>query len=63
MGLGIDLVEHGAGGADRHPAAVAHGVARVEDEIDEHLLELPAVGPDLPDLLGQAELQDVVLAQ
>ena len=50
--LGIHLVQRGRAGADGDPSAVPHGVARVEHQVDEHLLELPSVGPDLPDVLG-----------
>ncbi len=50
-------------GRDGHPAAAGHRIARVEHEIDQHLLELAAVGADLARVGGQGQLQDVVLPQ
>ena len=38
-------------------------VARVEHQVDEHLLQLAAVGPDLPGVGREPEHQLLVLAQ
>ena len=35
-------------GGDREPSALGHGVARVDDEVHEDLLELGAVGDNAP---------------
>ena len=43
---GVPLVEVDGGRLERDPAAVRHGVPGVDDEIDDHLLDLPAIDLD-----------------
>ena len=42
----VALVELDVGGLDREPAAARHRVARVGGEVEDHLLDLRAVGLD-----------------
>src|SRR2546422_6373482 len=44
--LDVLLVERDARRPDAQPAAAGHGVAGVDGEVQEHLLELPRVGVD-----------------
>jgi hypothetical protein len=52
-----------AGGADDDTAILPQGVPRIQHEIDQHLLNLRRVGPDLPDGWIQLELEPAGLAQ
>src|SRR5687768_15863295 len=48
-------------GGDRDHAAVGHGVARVDHQVERDLLELGPVGPDPTDVVGGGEAElDVV---
>ncbi len=49
-------------GAQRDLAAVGHGVARVDDEIDDHLLELVEVGLDQPQVAAVDDVELDLLA-
>ena len=40
-----------------------HGIAGVEHQVDQHLLELAAVGADLPGVGVERQLQRMVLAE
>ncbi len=44
----VVLVEIRVGGLDGEAAAVGHGVARVDGEVDDGVLELVGVGEDRP---------------
>ena len=44
MLVGVILVELGVGGLNRESAALGHGIARVHDQVRDHLLHLPRVG-------------------
>ena len=51
------------GGADDELTAIGHGVARIDREVDDHLLELMQVGLDGPEVAAAFELQLDVLAE
>ena len=53
MLAGVTLVEIGVGGLDREPAALGHGVARVDREIDDGVFELVGIDRRLPQTAGQ----------
>ena len=42
--------------------AVGHGVARVDREVQDHLLDLARVGPDVAECVGEPEREVDVLA-
>ncbi len=50
MGLREGVVEVDVGGFDRELAAIRHRVARIHDEIHDHLLDLIGIGPDVPQI-------------
>ena len=50
------------GGAHVQPAAVRHGVARIDREIDDHLLELRDVDLDRPQVAAVHDLEGDLLA-
>src|SRR5262249_56789027 len=50
--LGADVA-----GADRQHAAVGHGVAGIDREIDDRLLELSDVGLDLPEIAREQDVE------
>ena len=56
------LVGADIGGAQRELAAIGHGVARVDHEIDDHLLELRDVGLDLPEVTLRHHFEHHLLA-
>jgi hypothetical protein len=49
----IGLVEVGVRGLDGELAAVRHGVARVDREVEDGVFELVRVGLDAPEPRGQ----------
>ena len=59
----IVLVERGVARLDQQPAAVRHGVARVDAEIDQRRLELGAVDVDTPQAVGEDGCDLDLLAQ
>ena len=50
------------GGAQREPAAIGHGVARIDREIHDHLLELRDVDLDRPEIAPVHHLERDLLA-
>ena len=60
---GIGLVEIGVGGLDGELAAVRHGVARIDGEIEDADLELVGIGQHPPQPAGQHGLDGDLLAQ
>ena len=50
------------GAADRQLAALGHGVARVQDQVDEHLLQQSAVRANVAETVGQRHDQIDVFA-
>jgi len=52
---GVPLVEVDGGRLDRDPSAVRHGIPGVDDEIDDHLLDLAPIGLDETGILGGRE--------
>ena len=52
----LSAVGH-VGGADRELAAVRHGVARIDGEVHDHLLELVQVRLDRPDVAAVTDLE------
>ena len=50
MSLGIFFVEVDIGSLNRQPAAVRHGIASIDGEIHDHLLDLPGIGLDLAEI-------------
>src|SRR6266540_2937320 len=65
---GHALVDHPVRGRDVEPTASGHGITRVDDEVHDHLLDLPAIGGDPAeirvrhedelDALGEHAIQD-----
>ena len=55
----IGLVEIAVGGLDRDLAAVGHGVARVERQIEQRVLELVGVGKRAPEAARQHRFQAI----
>src|SRR2546426_1032055 len=49
----LELREVDIAGLDGEPAALAHRIARIDREIDDHLLDLTGIRADLTDALGQ----------
>ena len=60
---GLAAVELDVLGRHRERPAVRHGVARVEREVDQRLLDLAAVGLDRPELRAEVGRQLDVLAE
>ena len=60
---GLRLVQHGVGGLDDELAAIRHGIARVDHEVEHRVLELVAVGVGLPQFVGQNGLEPDRLAE
>ena len=59
-----DGVRHDfVGGADRHRAALGHGVARIDDEIDDGVGKLRLVGMHRPEIGAMLELEVDAFAQ
>ena len=55
-----DGVRHGlVGGADRHRAALGHGVARIDDEIDDGVGKLRLVGMHRPEIGACSSLRSM----
>ena len=44
-------------GADGEAASVGHGVAGVDGQVDDHLLELRLVGLDVPEIASRQDLE------
>jgi hypothetical protein len=64
LGGGVGLVELDVGGLDGQPAAVGHGVAGVDHQVHQHLLELAGIGVDPAEVgRGPHRTQLDVLAQ
>ena len=59
----IGIIEKGVGRLDRQPAAIRHGVARVEREVDDRIFELAAVRRDHPETAGEHRLDRNRLTQ
>ena len=57
-GVDVDVL-----GVERQRAAVGHRVARVDREVEQHLLELAVVGHDRPQVGRQRRLEHDVLAE
>ena len=57
------LLGRDVAGADRELAAVRHGVARVDGEVHDHLLELVHVGLDEPEVAPVLEVELDALAE
>ncbi|WP_308447097.1 hypothetical protein, partial [Chitinimonas prasina] len=51
------LVEPGVGGLDHQPPAAGHGIARVDTEVEQRVLELVRVAQRRPEPVGQHRLQ------
>src|SRR6185437_15666970 len=51
------------GGADKELAAIRHGVARIDGEVPDNLLELMQVGLDGPEIAPGLELELDILAE
>ncbi len=49
-------------GAQFDPSAARHGVARIDDEIDDHMLELVEIGLDQPKIAAMAKIEHDLLA-
>ena len=49
--------------ADGERAAVGHGVARIDGQVDDHLVELRLVGLDVPEVAAGQDLELDLLAQ
>ncbi len=49
---GVCLVEYNIGRLDDEFAAVRHGVAGVDRQVDHHLVHLRGVGFDMPKIVG-----------
>jgi hypothetical protein len=60
--LRVGLVEVDVAGLDGEPTAVGHRVAGVEDEVHDHLLDLPGVDLDVVKVGGGDDVQLDVLA-
>ena len=60
---GVLLVDHAVSDADDEVASVGHGVARVDAEVEEHLVHLGGVAHDGPDVVGDDEFQSDVLGE
>ena len=60
---GIAIVEISIRRLDRQPAAVRHRVARVDREVEQHVLELVGIDARLPQAAGEHGLDRDVLAQ
>ena len=60
MGGGIAIVEMGVLRLDRQLSAIRHRVARIDREIQDHVLELIGVGVDPPQPASQHRLKDDV---
>jgi len=54
---GISLVEMRVGRLDRQPAALGHGVAGVDHEIQDHALELVGIGQCRPKIGFQHRIE------
>ena len=59
----VVLVQRDVARLDQQLAAVGHGVARIDAEIDQGGLELGAVDVDGPQTVGEDELDLDLLAQ
>src|SRR6185312_448274 len=57
------LIEIDVAGLDDQPAALRHGVARVDDQVQDDLLDLSAVGAHEPERLGQIRDELDILGQ
>ena len=53
----------GVGGLDRQPAAVRHGVARIDREVEDRVFELAGIGMGAPQPAGQHGLDADRLAE
>ena len=51
------VTDHDVGRADRHPATLRHGVDRIEQQVEQHLLHLIRVGTDPPQSRRGGDLQ------
>ena len=47
--LGVGVIQQGVQGLDGEPASARHGVARVDGEIEDRVLELRWIGFNLPE--------------
>ena len=63
MQRGIAPVERRVRDLDRHRAAVRHGVARIDREVENGVLELAGIDLGVPRIVGDAELHGDTLAQ
>jgi hypothetical protein len=61
--LGVGLVHGDVRGVDGELPAAGHRVAGVDGEVDQNLLELPGVGLDRPQVIGECDGQGDVLAE
>ncbi len=50
------------GGLDHQGTAGGHGIPGIDDQIHDNLLDLPRIGPDLPEVVSAASLELDVLA-
>ena len=50
-------------GFDHEAAAVGHGVARIDGQVEDCVLELGGIGKRRPEIFRQGRLQDDMLAQ
>ena len=57
------VVDVAVGGGDAQRAALGHGVAGVDGQVDQHLLQLARVGEHRPQLRAQVDVQPDVLAE
>jgi len=56
-------IERDLAGADRKWSALRHGIARIDDEVHDHLIELPGIDHDTPVMGRQLGAQLNVFAQ
>ena len=62
MKLGILLAQLGVHGLDGELSTCGHGIARVDGEVQNHLLELARVGPDVARVRREGRPERDVLA-
>src|SRR5450759_1331311 len=55
----VGLLEDDVSGLDRHRPPVGHGVASVDDEVDDDLIDLAHIGPNMTG--RRVELQNLSL--
>jgi hypothetical protein len=62
VGSGIGVVEMGVRGLHRQPAALRHGVARVDHQVEDRVLELALIDEGAPEPAGTYGLHPQMLA-